>query len=95
MAGDVWNAAGLGISLVVAIAAFARASSRAGHYDGAVYGMTPAIHRRYAYVALALALAFAAAFAWPAMPTVVLLGATVLVALFYLTSFLRGAEADD
>jgi len=25
----------------------------------------------------------------------VLLGATVLVALLYLTSFLRGAEADD
>ena len=91
----MWNAVGLGISVVVATAAFARASSRAGHYDGAVYGMTPAMHRRYAYVALALAIAFAVAFAWPPMPTVVLLGAIVLVGLFYLTSFLRGAEADD
>jgi len=95
MLGHVWNAVGLGISVVVAIAALARASARAGHYDGAVYGMTPAIHRRYAYVALVLALAFVVAFAWPAMPTVVPLGAIVLVALFYLTSFLRGAEADD
>jgi len=90
----VWNAAGLGISVVVAIAAFARALSRAGHYDGA-YGMTPSTHRRYGYAALALALAFAAGFAWPPMPTVALLGAAVLLALFYLTSFLRGAEADD
>jgi len=95
MAGDVWNAVGLGISVVVTIVALARASARAGHYDGAVYGMTPTVHRRYGYVALALALLFVLAFAWPAMPTVVLLGAIVLVALLYLTSFLRGAEADD
>ena len=85
MLGDVWNAVGLGISVVVAIAAFARAS----------YGMTPAMHRRYACIALALGIGFVVAFAWPPMPTVVLLGAIVLVALFYLTSFLRGAEADD
>jgi len=57
--------------------------------------MTPSTHRRYGYAALALALAFAAGFAWPPMPTVALLGAAVLLALFYLTSFLRGAEADD
>ncbi len=90
----MWNAAGLGISAVLAIAAFARASRRAGHYDGA-YGMTPSTHRRYAYAALALALAFALGLAWPPMPTVVLLGAAVLLAIFFLTSFLRGAEADD
>jgi hypothetical protein len=95
MFGDVWNAVGLGISVVVATAAFVRSSSRAGHYDGAVYGMTPAMHRRYAYVAGALGLGFVASLAWPPMPTVILLGAIVLVALFYLTSFLRGAEADD
>ncbi len=91
----VWNAAGLGISLVVAIAAFGRALRRAGHYDGAGYGMLPSTHRRYAYVALALGLGFVAAFVWPTVPTVVLLGAVVLVALLYGTSFLRGAESDD
>jgi hypothetical protein len=95
MPSEVWNLVGLGISMVVACAAFARASTRAGHYDGAVYGMTPLVHRRYAAVALALALAFAIALFWPPMPTVILLGATALVAVFYLTSFLRGAEADD
>lgn len=77
------------------MAAFARASQRAGHYDGAGYGMLPSTHRRYALVALALAVGFVAAFLWPAVPSVILLGATVLVALLYGTSFLRGAESDD
>lgn len=91
----MWNIAGLGISLVVATVALARASLRAGHYDGAGYGMQPSTHRRYAFVAVVLALGFIAAFAWPAIPSVVLLGAIVLVALLYGTSFLRGAESDD
>ncbi len=91
----MWNFVGLGIALVVAIAALARASSRAGHYDGAGYGMLPSTHRRYAYVALALALGFVAGLEWPAVPTTLLLGATVMVALLYGTSFLRGAESDD
>jgi hypothetical protein len=91
----VWNAVGLGICVIVAIAAFARALSRSGHYDGAVYGMTPALHRRYAYLAVVLACAFLVGFVWPPMPTVILLGAAVLLAIFYLTSFLRGAEADE
>jgi len=91
---DVWNVVGLGIASVVAIVAFARASARPGHYDGAGYGMLPSTHRRYALAAAALALAFIAALVWPAIPTVPLLGVAVLVALFYGTSFLRGAEGD-
>jgi hypothetical protein len=91
----VWNAVGLGISVALAVAAFARAAAGAGHYDGAVYGMLPSTHRRYGAIAVGLAVAFVAAFVWPAVPTVPLLAVAVLVAIFYLTSFLRGAEADD
>ena len=91
----MWNVVGLGISLGLAVVSFARASARSGHYDGAVYGMTPVVHRRYAAIACALAVAFVAAFVWPALPTTIMLGAVVLVALLYVTSFLRGAESDD
>jgi len=60
--------------------------------------MTPIAHRRYALVASAFAFAFfAAALWWPRSgATIWLFSAFVLFAVFYLTSFLRGAhETDD
>ncbi len=85
----------MGISALLAIVAFVRATAPAGHYDGQVYGMRATTHRRYGAVAIVLALAFVASFAWPALPAIPILAVTVLVALLYFTSFLRGAEADD
>ncbi len=84
---------GLILALVVAAVAWRRGGGDGGFYDGEVYGMTPAVHRRYAAVSIGFAAAFAILLGLRATaPTLVLLAAYVLIALLYLTSFLRGAS---
>lgn len=84
------------VALLLAVAAYLRSRAPGGFYDREVYGMTPAVHRRYAAIALGFALAFAAAARWfTAGATIWLYAAFVLFAVFYLTSYLRGASEDD
>jgi hypothetical protein len=93
-----WDVAGAIASLLLALAAQVRSRSVGGFYDAEVYGMTPYSHRRYALIALGFALAFfAVARWWPRSgATIWLFAAFVLFAVFYLTSYLRGAyESDD
>jgi hypothetical protein len=86
----MWAVSGLALSLFTAGFAWWR-SSQAGrnYYAADVYGMTPAAHRRYAIICGAFAAVFLAALFIP-LPTVPLLGACVLVAIFYFSSFARG-----
>ncbi|MGA7745679.1 MAG: hypothetical protein WCA52_01570, partial [Candidatus Aquilonibacter sp.] len=79
-------------------AAYVRSRGSGGFYDNEVYGMTAHTHRRYALAAAAFALAFfAVGWWWPRTgATIWLFAAFVLFAVFYLTSYLRGAsESDD
>jgi len=73
-----------------------RSRTAGGYYDTDVYGMTPAAHRTYAASAFAFFIAFI--FTWWFRASTIafyLFAAFVLFALFYLTSFLRGAHEDD
>jgi len=93
-----WDIAGALASILLAAAAAARSRSAGGFYDAEVYGMTPDTHRRYALIASAFAVAFfAIARWWPrSAATIWLFAAFVLFAVFYLSSYLRGAsESDD
>lgn len=84
------------VSLLLAAAAYLRSRGTGGFYDRDVYGMTEASHRRYALMALAFGVAFAIAAEWFAgIATVWLYAGFVLFAVFYLTSYLRGAHEDD
>lgn len=92
----MWNIGGLALALFIAATAFARGRARGGYYDAEVYGMEPSTHRRYAAVSLAFALFFAAAFALRAESGgIVLLAIYAVIALLYLTSFLRGYADND
>jgi predicted membrane channel-forming protein YqfA (hemolysin III family) len=85
---------GLALSLALAALAFARSRARGGFYDADVYAMTPAVHRGFAFLGLAFAVLFAASLAYA--PLLFWAGAAfTLAAVFYLTSYLRGAHEDD
>lgn len=91
------NAAGALAALLLAAGAYLRSHARGGFYDAEVYGMTPAVHRRYAaagalFVALFLLAALVPAFG---IATIWLWTAFVLFAVFYGSSYLRGAHEDD
>jgi len=93
-----WELAGAIASLLLGAAAAVRSRGPGGFYDNEVYGMTATTHRRYALAAAAFALAFfAVGWWWPRTgATIWLFAAFVLFAIFYLTSYLRGAsESDD
>jgi hypothetical protein len=86
-------AAALGVTLI----AWRSAAGTGGYYDREIYGMSAATHRRWALVSLAFAGVFIAA-QLLAFPTagIAALALYALLAVFYLTSFLRGAsEADE
>ena len=91
----MWKAVGILIALAVAIAAWNRGRAAGGHYDADTYGMTPQTHRRYALGGLVLAALFAMSIFAPAVPATVVLAVAILVGVFYLSSFLRGAQADE
>lgn len=90
---SVLGLAGAGI---IAIFAALRSRTPGGYYDADVYGMTPSAHRTYATVAIAFFVAFIFTCLFRAGTIgFYLFAAFVLFALFYLTSFLRGAHEDD
>jgi hypothetical protein len=92
----MWAAIGLALSAFTAIFAFYRAEFvRANYYAAEVYGMTAAIHRRYALTSLGFAAAFCASFVAPVIPTVPLLAVYTLVAIFYFSSFARGFSDEE
>jgi hypothetical protein len=91
-----WSIVGIVTSLAVLGVAGWRMRRPAGFYDGAVYGMTRDTHRRYFGLELLLLLAFfATAIVHAGSVTIWLLAFAVLVAVFYLTSFLRGASEEE
>lgn len=92
----IWSVLGVAGSGIIAIFAMLRSRSPGGYYDTDVYGMTPASHRTYAWVAIAFfgAFVFTRLFGAGTI-SFYIFAAFVLFALFYLTSFLRGAHEDD
>jgi hypothetical protein len=92
----VWSLIGLGLSMVVAAAAWRRSRGRGGFYDAGVYGMTSTSHRSYALASLAFAAFFVAMLALRQDSAGVAgLALYAVIAAFYATSFLRGAGDDD
>jgi uncharacterized membrane protein len=89
----IWSLIGLAAALSVAAVAWRRSRRSGGFYDSGVYGMTPAAHRSYAIVSL-LAAAYFAATCVLALSTAGIAGLALyaFIALFYATSFLRGAS---
>jgi hypothetical protein len=91
-----WSVLGLVASGIIALIAFRRSRAPGGFYDADVYEMTAANHRTYAGVFIAFGAAFSLSIPlgtgtlrfW-------LLASFAFVAIFYLTSFLRGAHEDD
>jgi hypothetical protein len=91
----MWTDVGMLLCLAVAVAAWLRSRTAGGHYDADGYGMTPQTHRRYAWCAAVLGVLLGASLSISALPSIPLLGVAVLVGILYLSSFLRGAQADD
>jgi hypothetical protein len=91
-----YTIAGLVLALGITVAAASRGRSAGGFYAGEWYGMSAAAHRRYAAVSLAFAAFFALAYAYGlAAAGIAGLALYALIAVFYLSSFLRGAPDRD
>jgi hypothetical protein len=89
----VWSLAGFAIALLVGAIAWRRSRSPGGFYDREVYGLDCAAHRRYAIVSFVFAAYFAAVYARRLdFAGIAGLALYALIALFYGTSFLRGAS---
>lgn len=87
----MWAAAGLALSVCTAIFALWRGvRSTQNYYSAQVYGMTAAVHQRYAACSIAFAGVFLAALFVPKIPTVPLLAVYALIVIFYFSSFARG-----
>ncbi len=92
----MWSALGLGLSILVCIAATYKSKRGGGSfYANEVYGMTPKSHRAYAAVSALFAALFAVSFFVRVVPTVPLLAAYALVFLFYVSSFARGFSDEE
>jgi hypothetical protein len=92
----IYTAVGIVLASIVALAAWRRSASRGGYYDREVYGMSPATHVRYAVISLAFAGFFIAAYVFALRSAgIAALALYALIAVFYLTSFLRGAAESD
>ncbi len=90
-----WALTGLFASLALGTFAYLRSRVPGGFYDAEVYGMTRETHLRYVAICLGFAAVFLTAWVSKIHIEIVSLAAFVLVAIFYLTSFLRGAHEDD
>ena len=91
-----YTIAGLIVALAIAATAALRSRSPAGFYAMQWYGMSAAMHRRYAIVSLAFATFFTIAYfraLWTA--GIAALALYALIAVFYLSSFARGAPDRD
>ncbi len=90
-----WAVIGFLGSLLLGAFAYSRSRVPGGFFDTQVYGMTARTHRSYAIAGLMFAGVFAAAWVFKLQIEIAAFTAFVLVAIFYLTSFLRGAHEDD
>ena len=90
-----WAISGLFASLALGTFAYFRSRVPGGFYDAEVYGMTRSTHLRYMAASAVFAAIFALAWVLKLHIEIVSLATFVLVAIFYLTSFLRGAHEDD
>jgi hypothetical protein len=76
--------------------AWQRSRRGGGYYDAQVYGMTARTHRAFALAASAFAAYFAGALVLRNEAAgIVGMGAYAVLAVFYGTSFLRGASEDE
>ena len=92
----MWNVGGFALALFIAGMAWKRSRSRGGYYDAELYGMVPSTYQRYAAVSLAFAFFFATAAALQMQAAgLFALAIFAVIALFYLTSFLRGYAEND
>lgn len=89
----LWSITGLVLALTVAVAALRCSRSPGGYHDRLTYGMSSGTHRRYAMLSTAFALYFAAMLSFR-LETAGIAGLALyaLVAVFYASSFLRGAS---
>lgn len=82
-------------ALAFALFAYARSYAKSGFYDAEVYGMTAASHRKYAGIGLCLGAIVWTLFRMNQQTFAFMLDAVlVIVAVFYLSSFLRGAHEE-
>lgn len=92
----MWASVGLALSLATAaFALFRSMRTPSNYYEADVYGMTPALHRRYAVASLLFAAAFALSLFIPAIPDVPVLGGFAVLFIFYFSTFLRGFSDED
>lgn len=97
----VWSGLVLSLGLALVARARSRASSRT-YYEGDVYGMDPAAHRKYALAFAAAGAGLLLELVWPPsgqgpfgwVPTA-LLAMVVLLGILYLATFVRGASGED
>jgi hypothetical protein len=89
----VWSVVGIALALAVAAAALRCSRSPGGFYDRTIYGMDAGAHRRYFWTSLAFAAYFAVTYV-RGLETAGIVGLALyaLIAVFYATSFLRGAS---
>ena len=83
----------VGLALSLSLSLLALACSRraiANYFASGVYGMTPAVHVRYAMVSSVFALVFCLALVVPAVPPALVMAAFAVFMVFYLSSFARG-----
>jgi hypothetical protein len=91
-----YTIAGLLLALGITVAATLSSRSAPGFYAGQWYGMNAVAHRRYAAVSLAFAVFFALAYAYGSVAAGTAgLALYAVIAVFYLSSFLRGASDRD
>lgn len=89
----MWSLIGLLLALLVAGTAWRRSRTAGGFYDRETYAMDATAHRRYATASLLFAAYFAATYALRLHAAGIAgLALYALVAIFYATSFLRGAS---
>lgn len=89
----MWSLIGLVLALLVAGTAWRASRTAGGFYDRETYALDAPAHRRYATASLLFAAYFAATYALGLHAAgIVGLALYALVAIFYATSFLRGAS---
>jgi hypothetical protein len=89
----MWNLIGVAFALATGAWAWSRSRAPGGFYAEGVYGMTPAMHRRYAVVSAAFALGIGLAWALHAtFASFAALAIYAVIAILYYSSFIRGAS---
>jgi len=91
----MWSAAGFLVTLIIGIAAVVQVRGpRVNFYAERLYGMSAAAYRAYAAVSAVFAAVFLASFRWRSV-AVPALAIYAVVAILFVSSFLRGAIGED